>query len=150
VSLPPIRQDTVQEDPPSEKKVYVKTIINRFRVVGCFDSGSDLSIMHASLFRNIFGTIKNLDPSPVQDLRSFSNDSIRILGTKSVFMKFQPNHKGISATIYIIDDVPNQTPWLVGADILEKGLGQLSFVDLGRGSVPRLSFSRPEYVKFTT
>ena len=86
-------------DLPSEKKVYVKTIINRLRIVGCFDSGSDLSIMHASLYCNIFGSVKSLEKSPILDVRSFSNDSIKILGTKQVSLKFQESHRGIPTTI---------------------------------------------------
>ncbi|MFN9898901.1 MAG: hypothetical protein ACK55Z_08950, partial [bacterium] len=38
----------------------------------------------------------------------------------------------------------------MGADVLENGLGNLSFVDLGRGRFPKLSFTRPEFVQCTT
>ena len=64
-------------DLPSEKKVYVKTIINRLRIVGCFDSGSDLSIMHASLYCNIFGSVKSLEKSPILDVRSLATTVLK-------------------------------------------------------------------------
>ena len=44
---------------PSDKKVYIPVYINKFRVIGCVDPGSDLTILHFSLYKKLFkGHIK--------------------------------------------------------------------------------------------
>ncbi len=35
----------------SDKKIYTVTYIGKYRIIGCMDSGSDLTIMHLSLFQ---------------------------------------------------------------------------------------------------
>jgi hypothetical protein len=45
---------TEPQDLATDKKVFIRTYLNKYRVVGCVDSGSDLSIMHESLFSKIF------------------------------------------------------------------------------------------------
>ncbi len=44
---------TEPPDLSTDKKVFIRTYLNKYRVVGCVDSGSNLSIMHESLFSKI-------------------------------------------------------------------------------------------------
>ena len=49
--------------PSTEKKIYIPTYVNKFRVIGCLDSGSDLTIMHSSLYYKIRPSTHWLDNS---------------------------------------------------------------------------------------
>ena len=56
----------------SEKKVYIPTYVNNLRVVGCVDSGSDLTIMHFSLFNRLGIEKFKLQVSEIKQVTSFS------------------------------------------------------------------------------
>jgi hypothetical protein len=56
----------------SDKKIYTVTYIKKYRVIGCMDSGSDLTIMHLSLFKRLNLNIK-LDRDNVPLITTFSN-----------------------------------------------------------------------------
>ncbi len=51
--------------------------------------------------------------------------------------------------MYIIKDIPNQTPWLIGNDFLRAGLGSLSYIDKGGGAEPLLVLNKPEKIDCT-
>ena len=59
--------------PESEKKIYIPTYINKLRVVGCVDSGSDLTIMHYSLFERLKIEKSKLLSSEIKQVTSFSD-----------------------------------------------------------------------------
>ncbi len=65
-------------------------------------------------------------------------------------VKLHSTHAGIWTEIYVIQDIPNQTPWLMGNDFLRNSLGSLSYVDKGWGPEPLLTVSSPERTKCTT
>jgi hypothetical protein len=44
----------IENIPETDRKIYIPTYINRFRMVGCVDSGSDLTILHYSYFKRIY------------------------------------------------------------------------------------------------
>jgi hypothetical protein len=63
-----------------DKKIYVETRINNYRTVSLIDSGSDLSIIHHSLYKKIKPSIsgKVLDKSEISYITTFSGQDIKI------------------------------------------------------------------------
>jgi len=51
--------------------------------------------------------------------------------------------------VYVIRDIPEQTPWLIGNDFLRTSLGTLSYINKGAGPEPLLEVNLPEYVQCT-
>src|SRR5450830_366176 len=52
VTLPNLNLNINTED--SDKKVFIPVYFNKLRAVGCIDPGSDLTIMHKTLYLKIF------------------------------------------------------------------------------------------------
>jgi hypothetical protein len=49
----------------SDRKIYIETYLQNFREVGCLDSGSDITILHMSLFLKIFANRTQLQASDI-------------------------------------------------------------------------------------
>ena len=142
LSLP--NKGTASRDQDSDKKVFLPTFINKFRIVGCLDPGSDISIMHESLFNKICKNNLKLQKGSIPEVTSFSDHSISILGTFNCTVKLNPNHtQGINLNVHVIADIPNQTPWLLGSNIMETGCGELKFRRTEAGPTPFVSFTEP-------
>jgi hypothetical protein len=106
--------------------------------------------MHDTLFQKIFTNPKCLQHSPIPTITTFSDTTILVLGSLKCNVKLHSTHAGIWTEIYVIQDIPNQTPWLIGNDFLRNSLGSLSYVDKGWGPEPLLTVSSPERTKCTT
>jgi len=104
----------------SDKKIYTVTYIGKYRIIGCMDSGSDLTIMHLSLFKRLNLKIK-LDKENVPLITTFSNTGLQVCGSFHCILKFGIKHTGIPCAIYVIPDVPEQTQFLLGANLLKDG-----------------------------
>jgi hypothetical protein len=52
------------KDLATDKKVFIRTYLNKCRVIGCFDSGSDLTIMHDTLLTQNACNTALYRPSP--------------------------------------------------------------------------------------
>ena len=143
-------KETESQDPATDKKVFVKTYLNGYRVIGCFDSGSDLTIMHDSLFRKVFSHTNCMKESSIPVITTFSDNTIPVSGSLRCKVKLTSTHPGIWTDVYVIKDIPDQTPWLIGNDFLRCGLGSLSYVDKGWGPEPELTVSEPKFVKCKT
>ena len=126
--------------PISEKKLFLPTYINKYRVVGCIDSGSDLTIMHASLYNKVKLPVHSLENSEIPFITTFSDNSIVVDGKFSCNLCLDRGQEGIPITIYVIPDIPNQTPFLLGNDLLRAGLGQIAYVDSPSGPYPEVTF----------
>ncbi len=87
------------------------------------DSGSDLTIMHLSLFKRLNLNIK-LNKENVPLITTFSNTGLQVCGSFHFTLKFGIKHTGIPCTIYVIPDVPEQTQFLLGANLLKDGGGR--------------------------
>jgi hypothetical protein len=128
----------------SDKKIFIPVFINKFRVVGCMDPGSDLTLLRHSLFKSIFNGTAKLKRSDIPSIMSFSDDSITILGTVTCNIKLEKYKSTfITVTVYVIPDIPNQTPLLLGNDFLRAGLGMLAYEKSGYGPVPTVQFKYP-------
>ena len=111
----------------TERKIYIQTFLNKYRLVGCVDSGSDLTLMHLSLYNKIKYESNSLEPSDIPHITSFSDNNIIVEGKLKCKLQLYREHQGIPVVIYVIPDIPNQTPFLLGNDLLRSGLGEISY-----------------------
>ena len=84
--------EILRESEGEASKIFIPIHINGFRVVGHLDSGSDVSIMQNSLYKNLQKSLKyNIDEiktSSVKNLTSFSGNNIPVKGEIFVNLKF--------------------------------------------------------------
>ena len=132
------------------KKIYIPVYLNKFRIVGCLDSGSDVTIMQESLFNQIFKKSMKINQSEVTHIVTFSDDTVNVLGEKTAYVKLEANHPGILMSICIIKDIPNVPSLLLGSDLLELGLGSISYNGDPHNPSPQVTFKAPIYVKCKT
>jgi hypothetical protein len=67
-----------------DKKIYFAVFMNKLRVIACLDSGSDLTLMQEALYIKIFKSVKFLSSSSIKNIKSYSNNTIQIIGEKEV------------------------------------------------------------------
>ena len=124
--------------------------MNKFRIVGCLDSGSGVTIMQESLFNQIFKKSMEINQSEVTHIVTFSDDTVNVIGEKTAYVKLEANHPGILMSICIIKDIPNVPSLLLGSDLLELGLGSISYNGDPHNPTPQVTFRAPTYVKCKT
>ena len=90
-----IVKGTIYQVSETDKKIYIPVYLNRYRAVGCVDSGSDLTLIHLSLFKKIFKNMNILSISDIKHVTTFSNHSILVRGKLNYRIKLYPNHPGI-------------------------------------------------------
>ena len=66
--------------PNTDRKIYIPTYINRFRMVGCVDSGSDLTILHDSYYKRIYKNSAKLLKSDITHITTFCDTALPIKG----------------------------------------------------------------------
>jgi transposase InsO family protein len=136
-------QNPTQDPFESEKKLYIPVHINKYRIIGCVDSGSDLTIMHYSLYCKIREKPHRLAEGEVKCITTFSDTNIGIKGKFSCRLRLNETHQGIEVDMYVIPDIPNQTPLLLGNDLIRKGLGKIGYTNVGGNVYPEITFSSP-------
>ena len=129
------------------KKIFATFFLNNFRVVGCVDTGSDLTIMHNTLFKKLFPHIKVLHKSNFATVTCFDNMVIPIKGKITCILKCQQNMKGFTIDLQVVGDIPNVPSFLLGSDSLKTGLATISYIKTNSIITPLLSFSHPHSVK---
>jgi hypothetical protein len=95
-----IMHTQIESDTTSEKKIYIPTYLNRFRIEGCIGSGSDLTLMHDSLFRQIKQKHQTLNTSEIPFITTFSDNNVRVKGKLPCNLLLNPNNPGIPIEIY--------------------------------------------------
>jgi dUTPase len=127
-----------------DRKIHFPVYINKFRVVACSDSGSDLTLMQENLFYKIFGSKTLLQRSGVNDLRSYSSTSIKVRGQITCSVYFERGTASVDLTLVIIENIPNSiTPFLFGNDSLRKCLATLSYTGNRDNPLPEVSIKNP-------
>ena len=127
----------------SDRKIYIPTYLNKFRIVGCVDSGSDLTILHTSYFEKIFNNKNSLIRSNIRNIATFSNHILPVQGKINVKIKLSREHPGIPLSIYIINDVPGVPSFLLGNDFLKAGLGLIAYTGPIEDPYPEVIFKHP-------
>jgi hypothetical protein len=140
---------SVSED---AKKIFISVYLNRYRFIGLLDGGSDLTLMHMSVYKKIFK--KDLNDSQVSAVSSYSAHDVSIKGEIKCFVKLSPHHPGFEITIYVVPDNKESPALLLGNDFLKKGMGHISYIGDVRSPTPKVVFNHPiEYeckVHYTT
>ena len=150
ISATAFMANTSDLDNEASKKIFFAVYINKMRIVGCLDSGSDVNVMHESRFRQLSIDRKiTLDISTIQHIVSFSDTKIKVIGEFSTLIRLSKDHPGIKTVIYVIEDIDNVPPFLVGNDTLKAGMGRLAYVGPVDSPQPELIFTYPEYFKCT-
>ena len=135
---------TVCQVSENDKKIYIPVYLNKYRTVGCVDSGSDLTLLHFSLFKKLFKNMSILGISDIKHVTTFSNHSILVRGKIDYNIKLHKNHPGIHTTIYVIDDIKNVPSLLLGNDLLKAGLGLIAYSGSIHNPQPEVMFNYPE------
>ena len=102
-----------------DKKIYFPIFINNYRVLTCVDNGSDLTLMHASLFKKLFKNHANLlNHKNVHSIKSYTDTDITVLGQVSCNVKFTKYSNGTTIVLTIIADLGDSVPnFLFGNEI---------------------------------
>jgi hypothetical protein len=139
----------------TDRKIYIPTYLGGYRVIGCLDSGSDITILHMSLFTKVFSDKKYLSnsdnlsdsdllsESDIPYITTFSDNSVPVQGRLSVPLKLSKFHSGINVPIYVINDIPNVPSFLLGNDLLYLGLGSISYTGSLDDPLPEVVFKYP-------
>jgi len=111
-----------------DKKLFIPVYIGNYRVIACLDSGSDLTIMQIGLYKSIFNN-KKLDKCTIPHIKSFSNNSIKVLGQITCTVKFNTrNNLTATLTIVVISNINDQVPsFLFGNDSFRTCLATLGY-----------------------
>jgi len=99
------------------KKIYLPIYVNKFRIIGIVDCGADITIIQKSLYdkikRKSTNSNETLLPTDIENIYSFSNHTIPILGRKAWKVCLSHNHPGFKMNVYVIPANPN-VPELLG------------------------------------
>jgi len=133
----------VTENIEGERKIYIPTFINKMRIVGCVDSGSDVTILQFSRFKRLFKHKLNLDESKIPQITTFSNHNIPVLGKIQCLIKLSLDHPGIQTNIYVIGDIANVPTFLLGNDFLKRGMGLIAYTGCLEDPTPEVIFNYP-------
>jgi hypothetical protein len=127
------------------KKTYFSVYIKNFRVVACADSGSDLTLMQISLFKNIFPDFKKkLDEKPNTIIKSYSDNQIEVYGQCKTAVKFEKGQEPVDLTITVIEDINESVPqFLFGNDSLRKTLVLIAYTGDINNPEPEIVVQRP-------
>ena len=72
------------------KKIYILTYVNKFCIVGCIDSGSDITIMQLNRYDQVFKSRHHIIPADIEHITTFIENIIPVLGvinTKFAYKK---------------------------------------------------------------
>ena len=143
------REKPKSEAKESSKKIYIPTYLNNFRMVGCVDSGSDITILQYDHYRRIYAKNRTLKNSDVSHITTFCDSTVPVLGRITVPICLSKTHPGIPMSIYIIKDIPNVPKFLIGNDMLKAGLGLLAYTGDIDHPYPEVIFQYPVHFKCT-
>jgi hypothetical protein len=142
--LPPNKQQlqpSFRKEP--DRKIYMETYLKNFRIVGCLDSDSDITILHMSLFLKIFAYKNQLQTSDIPFITTFSSNSVSVQGKLITPLKLSRHHAGIAIPIYVINDIPHVPSFLLGNDLLSTGMGSISYTGPIGDPKPEVIFNHP-------
>jgi hypothetical protein len=129
--------------PGADRKLYIPIFINKFRIVGCVDTGSDMTILHMSYFKKIFKNTTHLSCDNLPSITTYSDHTLPIKGKINTLIKLSRNHAGIPVMIYIVEDIQNVPAFLLGTDFLKAGLGMIAYSGSVEDPYPEVIFSYP-------
>jgi len=144
--------DQISQPENLAKKLHLPLYVNRFRVIACADSGSDVTIMQLSLFKRLFPNHQQLlSKSTNLQVKSFSDNSIQVLGQVPVSVKFLQHHPTITLIITVVKNIGSAVPlFLFGNDSMRRTLATLSYTGAKNDPEPEIIIRRPIEYKLKT
>jgi transposase InsO family protein len=133
----------------NEKKIYIPIYLNKFRLIACTDTGSDVTLMQNSLFKTIFPYRALSEASKNITILSFSGTKIEIVGMFETEIRFDLRKDGIFVNILVIPDNPTVPTFLFGNDSLRAGLVTFAYNGTVENPIPEIAFFHPSYHKST-
>ncbi|MFN9684013.1 MAG: hypothetical protein ACK583_01955, partial [Cyanobacteriota bacterium] len=137
------------QDKPIDRQCYIPFYVNKKRVVGLMDSGSEITIMHISLFKRVFSNDMMMSPIYLGFIRSFSAGEIPILGMKSIHLQPDRYKPGIVFNMYIINDIPGVPIFLVGFNVFSQGMVDFRMTGNIEDPTPEIVFKFPSLLPCT-
>jgi Reverse transcriptase (RNA-dependent DNA polymerase)/RNase H-like domain found in reverse transcriptase/Integrase zinc binding domain len=134
------------------KKTYFSVYIKNFRVVACADSGSDLTLMQISLFKNIFPDYKKrLEENTNLTIKSYSDNQIKVFGQCKTAVKFEKYQEPVDLILTVIEDINESVPqFLFGNDSLRKTLALIAYTGDINNPEPEIVVQRPTQLVLKT
>ena len=150
-----VGSELLRESEGEASKIFIPIHVNGYRVVGHLDSGSDVSIMQFSLYKNLQKSlnyrIDEISDSTVKNLTSFSGDNIPVKGEIFVNLKFSASSPSSRFRILVIKDIGVTPPLLLGDDLLKQHLGSISYdVNTLGKTFPTVHFKKPKNERVPT
>ena len=139
------------------KKIYCEIFVmdpkmhKDKRCIGLIDSGADLSIIQQSYLKRLQREDKDntFDTSSYQ-LTSYSNNTIRILRGVTLKCKFRQNGQHMDIKFYVINDIDDVPPLLLGADFMRTVLMNVAFTGSHNKPMPEVKIHVPETLRLNT
>ena len=130
-----------------DKKLYIRTFIAGNKVIACLDNGSDLTLMQESLFKDLFDSKITLESTIISNIKTFSNNTIKVLGQFTCHVKFDPTSNSVPLTIMVIRDINSSIPsFLFGNDSFKKCMATLSYTGNILDPTPEFVVNNPEQI----
>jgi len=131
---------------PLAKKIYVPFYVNDVRIIGCMDSGSDITIMHESMYERMLTLTDpvrppKMLPSKIPYLTTFSDTQVTIIGMCGMWLKPASRAFPVRVDVYIVPDIPNVPVLLIGNDVFKSGLVTLSYTGDTSDPYPEIIFN---------
>jgi hypothetical protein len=140
VNMPDIREGL-------DKKLYFTLFMNNFRMIGCIDSGSDLTILQERHFNIIFDGKTVMQKCPIKYITSYSNHKIPVIGQVNCNVQF--TNRGLSAniTVIVVKNLSMTIPTLLfGNDSFKSCLATLSYTGVKSKPTPEFLVHIPRRV----
>ena len=129
-----------------DKKLYIRLNINTQRVMACLDNGSDLTLMQHDLFTRLFQHKNVLKPTGIKSIKTFSNNTVKILGQFQCSVKIDNNLPATDLVIMVIKNIDLSVPsFLFGNDSFRKCMATLSYTGNKNDPTPEFIVKQPIY-----
>jgi hypothetical protein len=152
LSIPDQRCYMVQHNGNREglyKKLYFAAYLNKYRIIACIDNGSDLTLLQYRHYSMIFERHGiRMDKCEIPYLKSFSENTVTILGQLTCTLKVSLNGPSITITVIVIQDISKSIPSLLfGNDSFKACLAALSYKKKYGGTVAEFTITKPKTFK---
>ncbi|MEG2013588.1 MAG: hypothetical protein RR063_10370 [Anaerovoracaceae bacterium] len=134
-------------DEVCNKKIYIPTYVGKYRIIGCVDSGSDITILQLRQYDRIFKNRSHIKKGDIQHITTYCDNTVPVLGVIHARVQLSQKHPGIKLCIYIVQDIPNVPAFLLGNDMLKAGLGMIAYTGEVKNPYPEVIFSIPTVYK---
>jgi hypothetical protein len=107
--------------------------------------------MQEALYIKIFKSVKFLSSSSIKNIKSYSNNTIQIIGEKEVEVRFSREGPVVKLVIIVIKNIPGTvTPFLFGSDSMKRCMASVGYIGDPNNPTPQLKIDIPLITGVTT